>query len=638
MPGNGKKIRLSLSGVFMADPPSAQESPFWIYVIPLLLFTFIISICHIRTLDLWWHLKTGEWIIQNRAIPHQDVFSYTAAGKPWISHEWLFGLIAFGTYRLGGEAGIILGKALLVTLLMGLGAGLAKIRRVRPGIAVLLLAAAYAASRMRLFERPELFSLALALAFLLFYEKSNSRPAALAALPALQLLWVNLHGGTALLGWVLAGTLLFDRIWTLKQASGRLSNIEAGRLFPHLAAFSGVLLVSFLNPHGHKALFYGLLRTESPLDNKEFQSLARMILGGVDLSIVIFILFAVILALTLTLNPKRARLYEWFLFPFLLVLTVVFFRFRPLFLFLLAPSLACLLLELPCIRKIRNWCFVASAMLLLGRVAQMESRTSYYQFGIGIHSGLFDEKAIRFIRDTGIQGNMFNSYGNGGYLIWRLGPDRKVFIDGREDVYLGPGVLHEYVHAFDSRRNWHNLVGKYGIDYAVLSYPESPPIKAEDSLDSLAFPRSEWALVYYDDWITIYIRRNGKNDAVLGREIKLIQPLQLSTYLDDLVRDPRKLALFQNEIVANAAENPTSFRNEFTLGLLAMKSGSGNIAEALLHFGQAAAINPDFAPAHTNVGTIYLALGRFAEAREAFERSLAIEPNSFVRSQMAKIP
>jgi len=37
--------------------------------------------------DLWWHLRTGQWIVENGHVPHTDPFSFTRGGSPWVSHE-----------------------------------------------------------------------------------------------------------------------------------------------------------------------------------------------------------------------------------------------------------------------------------------------------------------------------------------------------------------------------------------------------------------------------------------------------------------------------------------------------------------------------------------------------------------------
>ena len=57
--------------------------------------------------DIWWHLKTGEWIPQHHAVPRVDPLSYTRAGQPWIAHEWLSELGMYSLYRLTGASGLI---------------------------------------------------------------------------------------------------------------------------------------------------------------------------------------------------------------------------------------------------------------------------------------------------------------------------------------------------------------------------------------------------------------------------------------------------------------------------------------------------------------------------------------------------
>ena len=51
--------------------------------------------------DVSWHIATGQWILDHRAIPHTDPFSFTWAGKPWVPIEWLAEVI----YACGLPAG-----------------------------------------------------------------------------------------------------------------------------------------------------------------------------------------------------------------------------------------------------------------------------------------------------------------------------------------------------------------------------------------------------------------------------------------------------------------------------------------------------------------------------------------------------
>ena len=113
-------------------------------------------------------------------------------------------------------------------------------------------------------------------------------------------------------------------------------------------------------------MFYGLLRTESPLDNKEFQSLTEIARSGVDLSVVLFVVFAALLIAFAFARPQTFKLYEWVLLPVLLLLTVVFFRFRPLFVFLLAPSLAFHLSRGQWLTRLQWWIPSLAGVLIVG--------------------------------------------------------------------------------------------------------------------------------------------------------------------------------------------------------------------------------------------------------------------------------
>src|SRR6202795_1511372 len=65
--------------------------------------------------DLWWHLRTGQWIMETGHIPHSDPFSFTRAGSPWVSHEWLAGVVFYEIWWRAGEAGLIIFSALVTT-------------------------------------------------------------------------------------------------------------------------------------------------------------------------------------------------------------------------------------------------------------------------------------------------------------------------------------------------------------------------------------------------------------------------------------------------------------------------------------------------------------------------------------------
>jgi hypothetical protein len=75
--------------------------------------------------------------------------------------------------------------------------------------------------------------------------------------------------------------------------------------------------------------------------------------------------------------------------------------------------------------------------------------------------------AADFVIANRIGGNMFNGYGDGGYLIYRLGPERKVFIDGRVDVY-GDTFFKDYNDMYFGTAGWKEKFDRLGIDFALI--------------------------------------------------------------------------------------------------------------------------------------------------------------------------
>src|SRR5512138_3557581 len=85
-----------------------------------LIALFVMSMREVSDPDFWWHLRTGQFILETGSIPHVDVFSYTKAGQPWVTHEWLSEVFIYSLYRLGSFPALILTFAGITALSFGL--------------------------------------------------------------------------------------------------------------------------------------------------------------------------------------------------------------------------------------------------------------------------------------------------------------------------------------------------------------------------------------------------------------------------------------------------------------------------------------------------------------------------------------
>jgi len=148
--------------------------------------------------DTGWHIRTGEWILTNRRIPATDVFSFTKFGQPWFAWEWLSDVSMAAVHSHFGLGGIVL----LSLLALGATSLCIYSNTVKECehrlIAISLAGLAMAASTIHWLARPHLVTPLFAAVFcwvLNRVEKRASDDRLLLLLPALMVLWVNLHGG-----------------------------------------------------------------------------------------------------------------------------------------------------------------------------------------------------------------------------------------------------------------------------------------------------------------------------------------------------------------------------------------------------------------------------------------------------------
>src|SRR5262245_18700319 len=136
--------------------PSKSRSNFLLLII--LAAVVISSFFKIADLDFWWHLKTGQLILQQKSFPHQDIYSFTAFGHEYIDHEWLFQVLQYLVYDSLGPAGIILFKTLILVFIYWLSTRFLLKNRAPHAVAAGVLLLSIAGARARFIERPEIFT------------------------------------------------------------------------------------------------------------------------------------------------------------------------------------------------------------------------------------------------------------------------------------------------------------------------------------------------------------------------------------------------------------------------------------------------------------------------------------------------
>jgi hypothetical protein len=299
------------------------------------------------SVDLWWHLASGRYIVEHLEIPRHDVFSYTHAGARWVNPGWLADVLLFELFRLGGDIALVGFKVAVTTTFLLVAAWVAFRRS---GSLVFAVGAAIVAAvfcRIYLDIRPDLFLFlgTTAVVALVDAYRQGARAGVLLLLPLVMALWVNLHGsflfGLGVIGLYAAAELL--KTWLgLPDAP-----LPIGRVRWLGAAAVASALACLLNPEGSGAFrfAFALLTPEAAVWRAQtVEWIAPVLFRSGDFNPASFgwllVGEAVLTLAGLVLAPRRVDLSDTALTAVAAVMALRARRFIPLFALVSVPFLA----------------------------------------------------------------------------------------------------------------------------------------------------------------------------------------------------------------------------------------------------------------------------------------------------------
>lgn len=484
---------------------------------------FMMTVEPITDPDFWWHLRTGQLIFETRAIPHADVFSFTARGWEWVAHEWLSELLMYTLYRAAGWGALIVFFSLVMTAALWLTFRRAVQRGAHMHVAgAATLLGAFATGPIW-GVRPQMISFLFTSVFLTVLDgyarreqTGGERGRKLWLLVPLTFIWANMHGafalGLGILAVACAGVVLDQLLSGGTEERADLRRILM-RLRPLCAALAACVLIVPLNPNGPRLLAYPLETMSSHAMHKyieEWFSPNFHLLIGQPFALLLLATFA-----ALALSPKRVRPSELLLLSVAAYAGLRAWRNIPFFALVAVPVLAEHAWSLI---ESRGWLrrrgikgtdgTGATSVLVLALnltllVCVPLGMCAWKVAGVvrgqaAVEAEKFPAAAVAFLREHAEAGPLYNTYGWGGYLIWKLYPERPVFGDGRADVY-GDAFVEEYLSAESGERNWRATLDKYGVR-TVLTRPDVP-------LASLLREDDSWGKVFEDEQSVIFFKR-----------------------------------------------------------------------------------------------------------------------------------
>lgn len=504
--------------------------------------------------DLWWHLKTGQYILDTWSVPDVDPFAYTTPQplnedqKMGLQANWLGQIFYYLSYSIGGYTGIGLARALLITLPMLIlafwmwrnGAGAFVTLAV-----VSMPALLFSLQLFYSFERPQGLSFSLVLVVVLLLEriKGKSRVKgfdfSFVLLPAVTAIWSNIHGGFIVGNIVIVIYMASEAFMAVLRKLASKGNENARPVFYALCA--AAIAASFINPNTYK-LFYiyftGMLKmflshVTSSLSGSDEGWVAEVVLEYKPLYyfykelsynwLVLYWIFTALLYALLLIKywlRRRFDLAEFLTVSFVVIFANTYARGLMFSLSVMPFYMARTMLDMKMPGKAPAVAARAAAILMLVLTFALTIMV-YQKPAASLKPSMtkswltpwYPTRAVEFLRANPISPPMYNYYTWGGFFIWNMYPEYKVFIDGRALDNDANSIADSILK---THPGWQKMLDAYGINFIVI-----PAVFRESGYNiplALELVKEDgWKLVFIRNNSAIFVRDVPKNAWVIDR-------------------------------------------------------------------------------------------------------------------------
>jgi hypothetical protein len=471
--------------------------------------------------DLWGHIRFGQLALALGQAPVRNPYSYSAPGFLWRDPEWLAEALLALSFDSLGIVGLKLmkfGCTAVTVLLMALAAAETR-ASVRIQLLVLTVAGVALIPMMQF--RPQLFTFMLLSALMLLLARDSFRAPAASLWLAVPIfaLWANTHGGVAAGFAALALYMGVRGLEDLAGGRGLRPSIRLG------AVTLACAVATLVNPYGVGNWIVVERAIRNPMTRaiiSEWQPLVFKMVQqwhespGTALNFAVVIALPLALAVCFAIRPRGGDL------PLVAIAALMalgaYLSVRNMALAVIA-AVAPLCRHAGLVlgktrfgdpaavepRRASNEIMVTALALLIVLQSGLFSRTLIVRFGI-------PKGAVDFMQMHELRGNLLCDFSWGDYLIWRMAPGSKVFIDGRYDFAYPMRVISDYFDFKFDRPRAATVLDAYPHDYVLIT-PASP-------VRELMERRLDWRLIYSDSDALLFARANSAAAHIGGVPIR----------------------------------------------------------------------------------------------------------------------
>ena len=479
--------------------------------------------------DTGYHIRAGEYIIENLSIPKKDIFSFHTPPIPWTAHEWLSEVIMAIVHRSFGLTGIVIFFSFLLSLVYYL---LFKMVRADKGdiiITTFIVLFVLAVSQIHWLARPHIFSLLLMVIwYYLLDQYQYNHKNHLLFFPPMMLLWVNLHGGF-LAGFMLLGIYLFGNLVKFFISEGAEKDNYKKKIRLLGLITMACLMFCIINPYGYRILLFPFNLVSNKLIMNHVNEFMSPNFHTLNARLFEFLL---LFMLTVFLFSKvRLNIIELLMVLLFTHMSLYSGRYIPLFSIIVAPILV---KRLQLMVEQADGKFIKFFKKRSDNISAIDASTKGFLWPIigvilvtfiargGNVDFKFDEKtkpvaAVEFMKKEQLRGNMFDNDEFGDYIIYAAWPEYKVFFDGRSDMY-GVDILKDYIKVTAIKPGWDEVLKKYDIEWIIYN--------ANSALSLFLMENEDWALIYADKVANIFVKNIPENQYLIEKypNVKLVIP------------------------------------------------------------------------------------------------------------------
>ncbi|MFH1402305.1 MAG: hypothetical protein ABIG87_01625 [Patescibacteria group bacterium] len=481
---------------------------------------FLFQELNLATADLGRFIKNGENIFNGswQNVLHSNFYSYTYTQYPFLNHHWGTGAIFYFFQQIGGFLAVHL---FAIVLMLATFLILFKITKKQSGwaVATLLSLLLIPVMAYRKEIRPEIFSCLFSAVFayiLWSYRNKEISARWLLTLPLLEVFWVNLHI-YFFLGPAIIGAFLLEKIiFYFTNQQERLKQI--------IFVFGLTLVASCVNPFGwkgaiHPFKIYGNYGYRI-LEEQSVWFLENLNIHNPSFTLFKIIAFSLIVSFVWILIKKRSEfsLVNFFLMAGIGFMACWSIRNISLFAFMSLPILA---YNIKIIAPKINFSdfnkkiyFAGIAVIIViimcagyGKYLPVNSGS----FGLGVPEQ--ENRAMDFFKNHNLRGPIFNNYDIGGYLIYHLFPQEKVFVDNRPETYPADFFQSVYVPMQEDEQIWKEKNKEYDFNAIIFYLRDATPWGQKFLIARVQ--DENWTPVFADNSIIIFLKNNEMNKEVI---------------------------------------------------------------------------------------------------------------------------